>query len=73
MSALLDGAERVLVRREPLNGEFFVAPVYNEIILAGGRVGHYRIPRDAMHSLGTPEDVETYQTSLRSGALAHTA
>ncbi len=44
-------------------GEFYVCPVYNELILAGRRISVYPIRREAMHSLGTPEDVELFAAS----------
>lgn len=56
----LAAAERMLLKRATVDGEFYVAPVYNELILMGSRVGVYPIAREQMHSLGTPEDVEHF-------------
>ena len=42
------------------NGEFYVCPVYNELIRAGGKVGIFPIPQNAMHGLGTPEDLDCF-------------
>ncbi len=56
----LDAAERMIMKNASKDGEFFVAPVYNELILAGKRVTIHPIRRDQMHSLGTPEDVEAF-------------
>ena len=41
-------------------GQFFVAPVYNEMILAGQKVTAFHLPDDTMHSLGTPEDLTAF-------------
>jgi NDP-sugar pyrophosphorylase family protein len=57
---LLDGAERMLEKNASVDGQFYVCPVYNELILAGRRVSHYPIAREQMHSLGTPEDLEAF-------------
>jgi hypothetical protein len=40
------------------NGEFYVAPVYNEAIADGKKIGHFSI--DKMWGLGTPEDLTYY-------------
>jgi NDP-sugar pyrophosphorylase family protein len=56
------GAERMLFKNASLSGEFYVAPVFNELILAGKRVGMFPIAAAQMHGLGTPEEVERFQT-----------
>lgn len=60
-------AERMLFKNASVAGEFYVAPVFNEFVLQGLRVGHFPIAASQMHGLGTPEEVERYQ------ALAHAA
>jgi NDP-sugar pyrophosphorylase family protein len=55
------GAERMLFKNASFLGEFYVAPVFNELILAGKRVGIFPIRPDQMHGLGTPEEVERFQ------------
>lgn len=49
-----------------INGEFFVCPVYNELILSGGTVNTWPIQPDQMHGLGTPEDLNTYLRHIES-------
>jgi dTDP-glucose pyrophosphorylase len=56
----LDAAERQLLKGVGREKEFYVAPIYNELVLQGLKVGTYPITRDQMHSLGTPEDVEQF-------------
>jgi dTDP-glucose pyrophosphorylase len=55
------GAERMLFKNASFSGEFYVAPVYNELILAGKRIGTFPIEASQMHGLGTPEEVERFQ------------
>jgi hypothetical protein len=45
-----------------VNGEFYVAPVYNELIAAGARIGIDNIGVDGrgMYGLGTPADYEAF-------------
>lgn len=59
----LVGAERMLLKNATVAGEFYVCPVYNELILMGKRISIYRIAREQMYSLGTPEDVEAFSAS----------
>jgi len=42
------------------NGEFYVCPVYNELIQAGAGVRIFPIPQTAMHGLGTPQDLDAF-------------
>lgn len=51
-------AQRMIANNERTNGEFYLAPVYNETVRAGGRVTVAHI--DAMHGVGTPEDLTAY-------------
>lgn len=46
------------------NGEYFVAPVFNEFINNGGRIGNFPIKK--MWSLGTPEDLEFFIQNFSS-------
>jgi NDP-sugar pyrophosphorylase family protein len=64
---LIEGAERLIVKGLTTSGQFFVCPVYNEMILAGKKITTHHLPDGAMHSLGTPEDVEMF---LKSGLLS---
>lgn len=43
-----------------VNNEFYVCPVYNELVISGGRVKTWPIESDKMHGLGTPEDLNQY-------------
>lgn len=43
-----------------VNNEFYVCPVYNEMILAGQTATIYPIDIKQMHGLGTPEDLHQY-------------
>lgn len=62
------GAERMLLKNASFSGEFYVAPVFNELVLQGKRVSMFPIEASQMHGLGTPEEVERFQA--RRSALA---
>ncbi|MDJ0556470.1 MAG: glycosyltransferase family 2 protein [Microcoleaceae cyanobacterium MO_207.B10] len=50
----------MIVHNDRVNGEFYTCPVYNYAISNGKKIGVFEIAPEAMHGLGTPEDLETY-------------
>lgn len=57
--AFIAGAESMIRADERVNGEFYVAPVYNELIKNGARIRTHDIA-DAMWGLGTPADLAEF-------------
>lgn len=57
---LIAAAERMILKGLTTGGQFFVCPVYNEMILAGKNIRTHHLPENTMHSLGTPEDVDVF-------------
>lgn len=58
----VSAAEGMIAADERVNGEFYVAPVYNRQIKVGGKIGVYNIgkDRDGMYGLGIPADLEDF-------------
>ena len=52
-------AKQMIKKNIRVNNEFYVAPVYNEMIEAGKKIVFKNIG-DRMHGLGTPEDLERF-------------
>jgi hypothetical protein len=46
-----------------VNGEFYVCPVFNELIEDGATILIHEIERAKMHGLGTPEDLALFLSS----------
>lgn len=42
------------------NNDFYVCPVFNEMILSGKKIINWEIKQSQMHGLGTPEDLNRY-------------
>jgi dTDP-glucose pyrophosphorylase len=61
-------AADMIAHADRVNGEFYTCPVYNYAIRNGLRIGVYEIAPDAMHGLGTPEDLEGYLARHRGVA-----
>ena len=64
---LVAGAEHMILKGLRTADQFFVCPVYNELILAGKNIRTWHLPDNTMQSLGTPEDLEHF---IRTGVAA---
>lgn len=55
-------AQRMIEADERVNGEFYVAPVYNQLIEAGKKIRYYNIGSvdHGMYGLGIPEDLNRF-------------
>lgn len=60
----ITAASAMLAKDAHVDGQYFIAPTYNELILTGRRVGCHPIPKGAYHSLKTPQDVRAYEEHL---------
>jgi NDP-sugar pyrophosphorylase family protein len=63
-SDFVRAAELMIQKNMRVNNEFYVAPVYNELISNGYRVGILNIGKEAegMYGLGTPSDLDLFLT-----------
>lgn len=61
----VEAADEMIRKNIRTNGEFYVCPAYNEMISQGLKVRVFDIG-DAMHGLGTPEDLEAFESWLSS-------
>ena len=67
----VDAARTMIAADKRVNGEFYVAPCYDELLVAGGTIGVYGVGSEAngMYGLGTPADLELFR-SLPASARA---
>lgn len=56
----VQGAFSMIEKNIRVNNEFYVCPVYNELILKDKEVKIWEIKAKQMHGLGTPEDLNQY-------------
>jgi len=61
-------AARMIERDQRVNGEFYVAPVYNSLIEDGAQIRAFNIgaAERGMYGLGTPEDLEIFRAAPES-------
>lgn len=59
---LVEAIESMMAKELRVNGEYYVAPAYNEIIANKGKVIHYTIGSegDGMYGLGIPADLNLF-------------
>lgn len=55
-------AEAMIREGSRVNGEFYVAPAYNQLIQEGCRIGYFNVGREGagMYGLGTPADLDNF-------------
>jgi dTDP-glucose pyrophosphorylase len=55
-------ADQMIAADKRVNGEFYVAPSYNEMLANGQRLAYYNIGADraGMYGLGIPEDLDYF-------------
>lgn len=65
-------AESMIREGLRVGGEFYVAPVYNQLIRENRKIGYYNVGRDGhgMHGLGTPADLTRFTALELSKQIA---
>lgn len=48
-----------------IEDQYYLAPVFNEYILAGKKVGHYPVPNERYHTFYTPQKINEYESGHR--------
>ena len=66
-SDFVSAAHKMIENDIRVNNEFYVAPVYNEMIEEGKKITYYNIGsiRNGMYGLGVPEDYEWFVENYR--------
>ena len=62
----VDAAEQMIRDDNRTKGEFYVCPVYNEMIAQGFTIKPYQIEAKDMHTMGTPKTLREFQSKVRS-------
>lgn len=66
--SFVHAAEAMITNNERVNGEFYVAPTYNRLIVSGHKIVIHNIGGvgAGMYGLGTPADLEAFLSHPRS-------
>lgn len=57
-------SQQMIQKNIRVNNEFYIAPVYNEAIQDGMHISPYRLEKDEMWGVGTPEDLDHYKNNF---------
>jgi dTDP-glucose pyrophosphorylase len=60
----IKAAQSMILKGAVVNGQFYVCPVYNELILMNRRIGTFLIEKKQYISLATPHAVELFERQL---------
>lgn len=65
-------ADLMIAKNIRTNNEFYVAPVYNEMISIGKKIDIFNIgkPGNGMHGLGTPTDLNAFLETVSAAMLS---
>jgi dTDP-glucose pyrophosphorylase len=71
-SDFVRAADTMIARDERVNGEFYVAPCYNQMLARGQRVAYHNIgaERAGMYGLGIPADLDYFMAEQYARLLA---
>lgn len=64
-----DGAKKMIEKNLRVNNEFYVSPVFNEIIAMGHTVNIYPIKKEDQQILGTPEELNIFKQKVEGGQI----
>jgi len=64
-SDFVQGGMSSIKHGSSIEGKYFIAPVFNEYVLAGKQVGYFPIPNEQYHTFYSPQKIEEYELSLR--------
>jgi dTDP-glucose pyrophosphorylase len=68
-SDFVSGAQSMISKNIRHNNEFYVCPVFNELIINDKKIYTHDIKVHDMHGLGTPEDLNLFMQKLDSGQI----
>lgn len=68
-SDFVASAQSMIRKKIKNNNEYYICPVYNELILKNQKIYIQEIPATKMHGLGTPEDLNAFLSKLEKGRV----
>lgn len=62
----IEAAKSMIMKNAGINGQFFVCPVFNEMVLAQKTIGVYRIDKSQYYNVGHSSGMEAFRAYLNS-------
>ncbi len=57
----VEAAKQMIRRGATVNGQFYIAPVLNELVLENRRLRAYAVPNETYHTFYSPQKIEEYE------------
>lgn len=70
--AFIEAANQMISKNIRVNNEFYVAPVYNEMIAESKKIRVWETAEGNMHGIGTPADLQQY-FAMKGGYVSRSA
>lgn len=61
----VDASMQMISKGENVNGNYFIAPALNQMILAGKDIRFYEVENSQYHTLYTPQKIKEYEAQLQ--------
>lgn len=61
----VQSAQKMIQKGASVNGQYYVCPCYNEMVLAHKRIGAYRISKMEYFNFGQPKGMDDYERYLK--------
>jgi len=58
----MESAKRTILKDASINGQYFIAPVFNELVLANRILKAFPIANNAYHTFYSPQRIEEYES-----------
>ena len=65
----IDAVVQMIAKNIRTNNEFYIAPVYNELILDGKKMTVYEVDVNRKHMLGTPYELKIFLNKVEEGEV----
>jgi hypothetical protein len=65
----IDAVVQMIAKNIRTNNEFYIAPVYNELILDGKKMTVYEVDVNKKHMLGTPYELKIFLNKVEEGEV----
>lgn len=66
----VSGAQNMIRKDAHVNGVFFIAPVFNELVLEQARIGIFSVDSTQYHPLKTERQLHRFETSVEQGRVS---
>ncbi|WP_417481986.1 glycosyltransferase family 2 protein [Maricaulis sp.] len=65
----IEAAEETILNGDDVDGQFYIAPLLNRLVVKGERIATKDIPESSYHTFFTPMKIETYSDFLSQQAM----